>query len=88
MPFDFAAATLPPDLAPLHGVPRHLLVAHALEQLPPALRGLVAEMEVTEAGSVLHMGIEVDRIAWRAVWRRPGMPVASGSFGVWNGEPV
>jgi hypothetical protein len=39
-------------------------------------------------GPAQHLGIEVDRVAWRAVWHRPGLPVASGSFGVWNGEPV
>jgi hypothetical protein len=90
MPFDLAApaAALPGDLAPLHGVPREVLVAHAMERLPPVLRGLVAAIELQEAGSVHHMGIEVDRIAWRAVWRRPGLPGASGTFAVWNGEPV
>ncbi len=73
---------------PIHGVPRDLLLAHALEQVPPALRAAVARIELEEVGPAQHLGIEVDRVAWRAVWHRPGLPVASGSFGVWNGEPV
>jgi hypothetical protein len=73
---------------PIHGVERRVLEQHALEQLPPALRGAVARIELEEVAQVLHMGLEVDRVAWRAVWRRPGLPVAGGSFGIWNGEPV
>lgn len=89
MPFDFAPSLpLPVDMAPLHGLPRHALVAHAMERIHPALRGCVAEVELAEGGSVNHMGIEVDQVTWRAVWRRPGLPVASGTFAVWNGEPV
>lgn len=97
MPFDFAAPLalieLPAEAVPmpsplLHGVPRPELVDHALAQIAPALRGAVADIELTDAGPFTHMGVVFDRIAWRATWRRPGMPVASGSFPVWNGSPV
>jgi hypothetical protein len=91
MPFDFAPArphpaALPVDATELAGVPRYELVRHALDQLPPSLRGAVAEIEVTEAGRFVHMGMNFDQVAWRAVWRRPGLPVASGTIPVWNGE--
>ena len=89
MPFDFAASALMPvDAGTIHGVPRHLLVAHAMEQITPALRGQVAEIEVSAGGQFVHMGMVFDQVAWRAAWRRPGLPVASGSFPVWNGSPV
>ncbi len=87
MPFDFAPATLPPiDAGKLAGVPRHLLVRHAMERIPHALRGAVAEMEVAEAGTFVNMGMNFDSIAWRAVWRRPGLPAISGTIPVWRGE--
>jgi hypothetical protein len=87
MPFDFSAgAMLPVDTQPIHGVPRHELVAHALRQLPAGLRDQVAEMEVTPAGSLVHMGMNFEQVAWRAVWRRAGLPVAAGNFPVWNGQ--
>lgn len=89
MPFDLVGRTLlPVDAAMLHGVPRHLLVAHAMAQLAPALRAAVADMEVSDGGKLVHMGMNFDRVAWRAVWRRPGLPAATGSFVVWNGEIV
>ncbi len=94
MPFDFAPssfagnALMPIDAGTIHGVPRHELVAHAMEQIAPALRSQVAEMEVTAGGQFFHMGMVFDQVAWRAVWRRPGLPVASGSFPVWNGALV
>jgi hypothetical protein len=95
MPFDFAApGLLAPgllahvDAATLAGVPRHLLERHALEQLPPAMRGALAEIELTEAGQFVHMGMNFDQVAWRAVWRRPGLPGASGTIPVWHGEIV
>jgi hypothetical protein len=87
MPFDFSAgAMLPVDTQPIHGVPRHELVAHALRQLPSGLRDQVAEMEVTAAGSLVHMGMNFEQVAWRAIWRRAGLPVAAGNFPVWNGQ--
>lgn len=95
VPFDLAApATLPAlpastiGAGSILGVSRHELVAHAMEQVAPALRGAVAEIEVTEGGRFVHMGMVFDQVAWRATWRRPGLPVASGSFPVWNGSPV
>ena len=69
-------------------MPRHGLVEHALAQVAPALRGCVAGMEVAEARQVPHLGMALDRVAWRAAWRRRDLPVAAGSFVVWNGEPV
>ena len=87
MPFDFANnALMPIDSQPIHGVPRHELVAHAMSQLPRGLRDQVAEMEVSAAGSLVHMGMNFDQVAWRAVWRRTSMPVAAGQFPVWNGQ--
>lgn len=92
MPFDFAVPSgfsVPPiDVGTILGVPRHELVSHALEQIAPTLRGAVAEIEVSGGGQFVHMGMVFDRVAWRATWRRPGLPVASGSFPVWNGSPV
>ncbi|WP_203071110.1 hypothetical protein [Falsiroseomonas ponticola] len=94
MPFDFAPSSLsgntllPIDAGTIHGVPRHELVAHAMEQLAPALRGQVAEIELSAGGQFFHMGMVFDQVAWRVVWRRPGLPVASGNFPVWNGALV
>lgn len=100
MPFDFATPAgyaplapsafgpLPIEAGSILGVPREDLVAHAMEQIAPALRGTVAGIELTEAGQFVHMGMVFDQVAWRAAWRRPGLPVASGSFPVWNGSPV
>ena len=87
MPFDFApAGALPIDAQEICGVPRAALVAHALAQLAPSLRDAVAEIELAEAGGFVNMGMNFDRIAWRAVFRRPGLPEAAGSIPVWKGE--
>lgn len=87
MPFDFAASsTLAFDAHPIHGVPRHELVAHAMAQLPPSLRDQVAEMEVSPGGQIVHLGMNFDQVRWRAVWRRADVPVAAGQFPVWNGQ--
>ena len=87
MPFDFASGGLMAvDLQPIHGVPRHELVAHAMAQLPRGLRDQVAEMEVEPAGQLVHLGMNFDQVRWRAVWRRAGIPVAGGHFPVWNGQ--
>jgi hypothetical protein len=89
MPFDLlAAAVLPADSGTIHGVPRHELAAHAMAQIPPALRSAVAEIEVTPGRRFVHMGMMFDQVDWRAAWRRPGLPAAAGSFPVWNGSPV
>jgi hypothetical protein len=88
MPFDVLPArrgTTRPD-SDLHGVPRALLVRHALDQLAPALRDAVAEIALESAGSFVNMGLNFDRVAWRAVWRRPGLPEAAGTIPVWKGE--
>lgn len=91
MPFDFAmtaapARQAPPPEAELHGVPRALLVRHALDQLAPALRAAVAEIALESAGSFVNMGLNFDRVRWRAVWRNPALPDVSGSIPVWKGE--
>jgi hypothetical protein len=90
MPFDAAApvpalAALPEEL---HGVPRALLVRHALDRIAPALRAAVAAIELEEASPMVNMGLNLDRVAWRAVWRVPGLPDATGSIPVWHGEIV
>ena len=85
MPLDLVAA---PPADTIHGVPRHELAAHALRQIAPELRSAVAEIEVTPAPRFVHMGQVFDQVAWRAAWRRPGLPAASGTFPVWQGNPV
>jgi hypothetical protein len=88
MPFDVLPAPRGPASAEdaLHGVPRALLVRHALDQLAPSLRDAVADIALESAGSFVNMGLNLDRVAWRAVWRRPGLPDASGTIPVWKGE--
>jgi hypothetical protein len=87
VPFDFApAAPRRIDAAEIAGAPRHLLVEHVLRGLAPALRAAVAEIELTEAAAIPHMGVNLDQVAWRAVWRRPGLPVADGTLQLWNGR--
>ena len=87
MPFDSAShAIAPVDAAELHGVPRALLVRRALEAIAPSLRAAVAEIELAEAPPMVNLGLNLDRVAWRAVWRRPGLPEASGTIPVWRGE--
>jgi hypothetical protein len=34
------------------------------------------------------MGLNFERVAWRAVWRRPGLPQMSGIIPVRRGEIV
>jgi hypothetical protein len=88
MPFDVLPAPRSrarPE-AELHGVPRALLVRHALDQLAPSLRDAVAAIELESAGGFVNMGLNFDRVAWRAVWRQPGLPEASGTIPVWKGE--
>jgi hypothetical protein len=34
------------------------------------------------------MGMNFDSVAWRAVWRLPGLPEARGVIPVWKGEIV
>ena len=66
--------------------PRVALVCHALDQLAPSLRDAVAAIELESAGSFVNMGLNFDRVAWRAVWRQPGLPEVSGTIPVWKGE--
>lgn len=89
MPLDLVAPdTLPVDAAELHGVPRHLLARHVLDRLAPALRRAVIAIELEEAGGFVNLGMNFERVAWRAVWRLPGLPALSGSIAVWKGEIV
>jgi hypothetical protein len=89
MPLDIAGPlTAPVDAAELHGVPRHLLARHVLDQLSPELRRAVIAIELTEAGGFANMGLNFERVAWRAVWRRPGLPQMSGIIPVRRGEIV
>jgi len=91
MPFDFAArrprgGPVPLATDELHGVPRALLLRHALEQIAPGLRDAVAGIELAEAPPMVNMGMNFDRVAWQAVWRQPGRPAAEGMIPVWRGE--
>ncbi|PWS34480.1 hypothetical protein DFH01_26060 [Falsiroseomonas bella] len=89
MPLDFAGPlTAPVDAAELHGVPRHLLARHVLDQLSVELRRAVIAVELSEAGSFVNMGMNFDRVAWRIAWRRPGLPQMSGTIPVHRGEIV
>ncbi len=87
MPLDVAGPlNLPVDAAELHGVPRYQLARHVMEQLSPALRRAVIAIELSEAGSFVNMGLNFDRVAWRAVWRCTGLPEMSGVIPVRQGE--
>jgi hypothetical protein len=87
MPLDAALpATMPVDAAALHGVARHVLVRHAMEQIAPERRRALIAVELSDAGGFVNMGMNFDRVAWRAVWRLPGLPEQSGSIALWKGE--
>jgi hypothetical protein len=89
MPFDFLPpGPLPVDAATIHGIPRHELEAHVLQGFTPAQRAAVAELELTAGARMVHMGVVLEQVAWRATWRHAGQPVARGSFPVWNGSPA
>ncbi len=77
-----------PERRLIFGVPPDALLAHALHQIAPTLRHEVASFEFDEGGRVLHMGLETERVIWKAIWRRPGLPLVSGSFVVWDGTPI
>jgi hypothetical protein len=89
MPLDVAGPlTLPVDSTEIHGVPRHLLARHVLDQLAPDLRRAVIAIELTDAGSFVNMGLNVGQVAWRAVWRKAGLPEITGRIPVHRGEIV
>ncbi len=100
MPFDASYAATLPGSAPLPdylspgkpetvlGVSRALLEAEAMARVPAPLRDSVLEIELSEGGRFLHMGMVFDSVAWRARWCRPGIPAASGAIPVWNGRPA
>lgn len=87
MPLDIPfAQTLPVDAAELHGVPRHVLVRHAMAGLSAEQRRALIAVELTDAGGFVNLGMNFDRVAWRAVWRLPGLPDTGGTIPVWKGE--
>jgi hypothetical protein len=89
MPLDVVLnQTLPVDAAELHGIPRHVLVRHAMAHLTPEQRRALIAVEVEDAGGFVNMGMNFDSVAWRAVWRLPGLPDAAGTIPVWKGEIV
>ena len=58
MPFDgWTNAPVPVDAAPLHGVPRHRLVEHAMAQVPPALPYCWA-LQTSAAGGGEQRGLQ------------------------------
>jgi hypothetical protein len=89
MPLDaIVSRTLPVDAAELHGIPRHVLVRHAMARLTPEqCRGLIA-VEVADGGGFVNMGLNFDSVTWRARWRLPNQPEASGVIPIWKGEIV
>lgn len=89
MPLDVVLPlTLPVDAAELHGIPRHVLVRHAMSRLTEAQRRALIAVEVEDGGGFVNMGMNFDSVAWRAVWRLPGLPEARGVIPVWKGEIV
>jgi hypothetical protein len=90
MPLDaaIAAEALPVDAVSFHGVPRHVLARHAMAALDPASRRAVIAIEIEDAGRFVNMGMNFDRVRWRAVWRLPGLPEAGGIIALRKGEIV
>jgi hypothetical protein len=90
MPLDviLSQTTLPVDAAELHGIPRHVLVRHAMARLTRDQRRALIAVEIEDGGGFVNMGMNFDSVAWRAVWRLPGLPEAAGMIPVWKGEIV
>ena len=90
MPLDFVLpqTTLPVDAAEMHGIPRHVLVRHAMTNLSQEQRRALIAVEIEDGGGLVNMGMQFDTVAWRAVWRLPGLPEASGTIPLWKGEIV
>ena len=90
MPLDFVPpkTTLAVDAAELHGIPRHVLVRHAMTNLTQEQRRALIAVEIEDGGGLVNMGLNFDSVAWRAVWRLPGLPEASGTIPVWKGEII
>lgn len=86
MPLDIPLAqALQVDASELHGVARHLLVRHVMAGLNAEQRRALMAVELTDAGCFVNMGMNFDRVAWRAVWRLPSLPEAGGTIPVWKG---
>ena len=89
MPLDVIRdGTLPVDAAAFHGVPRHVLVRHAMDRLTLAQRRALIAVELADGGGLVNMGMNFDAVTWRAVWRLPGLPDASGTIPILKGEIV
>jgi hypothetical protein len=89
MPLDFIAPqTMPVDAAEFHGVPRHVLTRHVLAGLAPSLRRAVIAIELEDGGRFVNLGMNFERVFWRAVWRLPGLPDAGGVIPLRHGEIV
>lgn len=89
MPLDVILdRTLPVDAVAFHGIPRHVLVRHAMERLTPAQRRALIAVELADAGGFVNMGMNFDAVTWRAVWRLPGLPELGGTIPIWKGEIV
>lgn len=89
MPLDLVApVTMPVDQVAFHGVPRHDLTRHVLAGLAPGLRRAVIAIELADGGRFVNMGLNFDRVLWRAVWRLPDLPEASGVIPIHRGEIV
>lgn len=89
MPLDVVAPATPAvDAAPFHGVPRHVLTRHVLAGLPPGLRRAVIAIELEDGGRFVNLGMNFERVLWRAVWRLPGLPETGGVIAIRQGEIV
>jgi hypothetical protein len=89
MPLDVILdRTLPVDATEIHGIPRHVLVRHAMERLTPDQRRALIAVELADGGGFVNMGMNFDSVTWRAVWRLPGLPEIAGMIPIWKGEIV
>ncbi len=86
---DGAASIVQPlDHGEFHGVPRAELVQHAIAQIPPPLHRQLDAIELADGGLMVNLGMNFQRVLWRAVWRDPGFPAFSGSIPIRHGEIV
>jgi hypothetical protein len=82
------ADAFPAETQLLHGIPRDVLLRHVMQLLTRDQCRALDALEVSDGGRFVNMGMNFDSVAWRAVWRLPGLPALSGRIPVWKGEIV
>jgi hypothetical protein len=70
----------------LHGVGRDEILAVTWQGIPPHLRHLVRDIELSEGPSVPHQGLVVETVTWRALAHRNGHDVVAGTLFIWDGR--